>query len=296
MLYNTLHRPVLRAITAVLGQMLVALAINFFIVPQGLYTGGLMGICQLIRTLLQDYAGISFGSHDIAGLLYFLANVPILAYAYRNLGRVFVLKTILCTVVYSFFYSALPRPAVPIIEDPLTSCLIGGILAGVGAGIVLTSGASGGGLDVVGLCLSKKGANITVGKFSLGFNIFLYAACLVLFSPTVAIYSVIYNFFTVMVLDRMHQQNISVQAFIFTHKNHDNALADFIMDELGRGVTYWNGVGAYTGADVEVLCVCLSKYEIEQLLRAVHSFDPDAFVTIQEKVRVVGNFPHKVGQ
>lgn len=296
MLYNTLHRPVLRLLAAVLGQMLVALAINFFIVPQGLYTGGLMGVCQLIRTLLQDYAGISFGTHDIAGLLYFAANVPILMYAYKNLGRVFVVKTIICTVVYSFFYSALPRPEIPIIADPLTSCLIGGILGGVGAGIVLTCGASGGGLDVVGLCLSKKGVNITVGRFSLGFNVFLYAACLILFSPTVAIYSVIYNFFTVMVLDRMHQQNISVQAFIFTHKTKDSTLSDRIMEELDRGVTYWNGVGAYTGADVEVLCVCLSKYEIEQLIRAVHSVDPDAFVTIQERVRVIGNFPRKVGE
>ena len=296
MLYNTFHKPVLRLVAAVLGELIIALALNFFIVPQGLYTGGLLGVCQLVRTLLQDYAGITFGTHDIAGVLYFFANIPILAYAYKTLGRTFVIKTMICTSAYSFFYSALPRPAAPIIADPLTSCLIAGILAGVGSGIVLTCGASGGGLDIVGLCLSKKGVNITVGRFSLGFNVFLYTACLILFSPEVAIYSVIYNFFTAMVLDRMHQQNISIQAFIFTHKNHDNALADFIMDELGRGVTYWNGVGAYTGADVEVLCVCLSKFEIEQLIRAVHSFDPDAFVTIQERVRVVGNFPRKVGQ
>ena len=68
---------------------------------------------------------------------------------------------------------------------------------------------------------------ITVGKFSLTFNFFLYAACLVLFVPEVAIYSVIYNFFTSMVLDRMHQQNVNVQALIFT-KESDGKLAKFV--------------------------------------------------------------------
>lgn len=295
MFYNTLHKPGLRLLTAILGEIIVAVAINFFIVPQGLYNGGALGVCQLVRTLLQTYAGLDFGAHDIAGILYFLVNIPILAYAYKNLGRPFVFKTMVCTMVYSFVASALPQLTTPIIADPLTSCLIGGILAGVGNGIVLTAGASGGGLDVVGLCLSKRGSNITVGKFSLGFNVFLYGACLILFSPKVAIYSVIYNFFTVMVMDRLHQQNISIQALIFTHQK-DNKLAEYVMEKLGRGVTYWNGVGAYTGGDVEVLCVCLSKYEIEELLRAVHSIDPTAFVTVQEGVRVIGNFPRKVGE
>lgn len=49
------------------------------------------------------------------------------------------------------------------------------------------------------------------------------------------------------------------------------------MEKLGRGVTYWHGTGAYTGDDMHVLCVCLSKYEIEELLHAVHSIDPHAF-------------------
>ena len=175
----------------------------------------------------------------------------------------------------------------------MTACLLGGILAGVGSGIVLTCGGSGGGLDIVGLCLSKRGSSFTVGKFSLTFNAFLYAACLLLFTPEVAIYSVIYNFFTSMVLDRMHQQNISVQVLIFTRED-ESKLGKFIMENLGRGVTYWNGTGAYTGDNIHVLCVCLSKYEIEELLHAVHSIDPHAFLTVQEGTRVYGNFRRKV--
>ena len=294
MLYNSLHNRALRLVVAVIGELIAAAALNLFIVPLHLYTGGLMGVCQLLRTLASDYLGMSFGAYDVAGILYFLLNIPILLVAYKNLGRGFVIKTLICTLSFSLFYSLLPSPSVPVVEDYLTACLLGGILAGVGSGLVLTCGASGGGLDIVGLCLSKRGSRFTVGKFSLTFNAVLYTACLFLFSPEVAIYSVIYNFFTSMVLNRVHQQNVSVQALIFT-KGDEDALARFIIENLGRSVTYWEGVGAYTKEDVHVLCVCLSKFEIEELVHAVHTIDPHAFLTTQEGTRIYGNFRRKVG-
>ena len=293
MLYNTLHNRWLRIVAAVVGELIAAAALNLFIVPLHLYTGGAMGVCQLIRTLLQTHMGLDFGPYDIAGILYFLANIPILLIGYKDLGRGLVVKTIICTVSYSLFYSIIPIPSAPIVDDYLTACLLGGILTGIGSGIVLTCGCSSGGLDVIGLCLSKRGSSFTVGRFSLTFNVFLYTACLILFSPEVAIYSVIYNFFTSMVLDRMHQQNVNVMAMIFTHAD-EHILGQFIIDNLGRGVTYWNGTGAYTGKGVHVLCVSLSKYEIEELLHAVRTIDPQAFLTVQEGVRVYGNFRKKL--
>lgn len=293
MLYNTLHNRWLRLVAAVVGELIAAAAMNLFIVPLNLYSGGTMGVCQLVRTLLVTNLGLNFGATDVAGILYFLVNIPILIFAYKNLGKVLVVKTLICTTAYSLFYSAIPIPAAPIVDDYLTACLLGGILTGIGSGIVLTCGCSSGGLDIIGLCLSKRGSGFTVGKFSLTFNVFLYTACLILFSPEIAIYSVIYNFFTSMVLDRMHQQNVSVMALIFTHED-EHVLGQFIMEKLGRGVTYWKGTGAYTGKDVHVLCVSLSKYEIEELLHAVHSIDPHAFFTVQEGVRVYGNFRRKL--
>ena len=295
MIYTTLHNKWLRLVMALFGELLAAGAVSLFIVPQNLYTGGLLGACQMFRTLLQTYGGVSFGAHDIAGPLYLLLNIPILLLAYKTLGRGLVLRTLICTVAYSGFYSLIPIPATPIIEDTLTSCLLGGILCGVGSGLVLTCGCSGGGLDIVGLCLSKRGSRFTVGKFSLSFNAVLYTLCAILFSPTVAIYSIIYNYFSAMVLDRTHQQNVSVQAMIFTHGDQEG-LAKFIIDKLGRGVTYWTGVGGYTGSDVHVLTVCLSKYEIEELRHTVHTIDPNAFLVVQEGVQIDGNFARKIAE
>lgn len=293
MIYNTLHNRWLRLVAAVVGELICAAGMRLFIVPLGLYGGGLMGVCQLARTLMQTYMHLDFGSGDVAGVLYFILNVPILLFAYKTLGKHLVFKTLVCTVSYSLFYSMIPTPAAPVVDDYLTACLLGGILNGIGSGIALTCGGSGGGLDIVGLCLSKRGSRFTVGKFSLTFNFFLYAACLILFQPEIAIYSVIYNYFTAMVLDRMHQQNVNVQAMIFT-KEDEKELGRFIIEKLGRSVTYWEGTGAYSGKGLHVLVVCLSKFEIEDLLHAVHERDDHAFVTVQERVRVFGNFVRKL--
>lgn len=293
MIYNTLHNRWLRLVAAVVGELICAAGMRLFIVPLGLYGGGLMGVCQLARTLMQTYMHLDFGSGDVAGVLYFILNVPIFLFAYKTLGKHLVFKTLVCTVSYSLFYSMIPTPAAPVVDDYLTACLLGGILNGIGSGIALTCGGSGGGLDIVGLCLSKRGSRFTVGKFSLTFNFFLYAACLILFQPEIAIYSVIYNYFTAMVLDRMHQQNVNVQAMIFT-KEDEKQLGRFIIEKLGRSVTYWEGTGAYSGKGLHVLVVCLSKFEIEELLHAVHEMDPHAFTTVQERVRVFGNFVRKL--
>lgn len=294
MIYTALHNRWLRLLGAIFGEFLAALAMNLFLVPMHLYTGGILGFCQLLRTLMADYLGMNFGQYDIAGILYLLANIPIVLLAWRALGRGFVVRTVICTLAFSLFYSILPVPAAPIVEDMLTSCLLGGIIAGVAYGIVLTCGCSGGGLDVVGLSLAARGSNITVGRFSLGINAVLYSACLILFSPEIAIYSVIYNYFSATILDRMHQQNISIQAMIFT-KEDEKEMAKFITESFGRGVTYWTGVGAYTGEDVRVLYVCLSKYEVEELRRAVHTMDPHAFFVIQSGIEVDGNFHRNLG-
>lgn len=282
------HNRWLKLCVGVLGALVVATSINLFVVPHGLYTSGLLGFCQLIRTILVQKLGLT-PAFDVAGILYLLLNIPLLLLAWKNLGRAFVVRTLICTVSCSVFLTVIPVPAEPIIEDLLTSCLLGGIVCGFAGGLILTCGCSSGGLDILGLYLSKKGKGFTVGKFSISCNAVLYALCLVLFDAATAIYSTIYTVFNSLFLDRTHQQSITVQVLIFTKEKHTE-LPKFIMERLERGVTYWQGYGGYTDQPLEVLCVCLSKYEIQTLQQEVRKVDPNAFFIVQEGVRVGGNF------
>ena len=292
MLHKALQNKWTRVAIAVVATLLYAVGVNLFIVPVGLYSGGVVGLSQVIRTLLARSVALP-ENVDIAGILYFLLNVPVLIMAWKELGRGFLIRTLICVGASSLFLSVIKAPASPLLEDPLSACVVGGILCGFALGLALTCGCSTGGLDVVGLCLSKRGSRFTVGRFSLSFNVALYAACAILFNIQTAIYSVIYTVFCSLFIDRGHQQNISVQVLIFT-KDEDPQLPSNIMTRLGRGVTYWEGKGAYTGSDLRVLCVCVSKFEVAELQETVRELDPRAFFIVQEGVRIGGNFARKI--
>lgn len=110
MLYSTLHKRWPRLVASVVGELIAAAALNLFIVPLGLYTGGMLGLCQLIRTLLQSALGLETGSYDIAGILYFITNIPILLLAYKTLGRELVVKTIVAPFPTPFSTPSSPFP------------------------------------------------------------------------------------------------------------------------------------------------------------------------------------------
>ena len=293
MLHKALQNRWTRLAIAVLGTFINAFAINFFIVPMGLYSGGVTGVSQLLRTLLERSVALPAGI-DFTGILYFVLNIPILILAWRTLGRGFVARTLICTASSSLFLSVLTSPATPILEERLASCLVGGILGGFGLGLTLTCGSSSGGLDVVGLWLTKRGSRFSVGRFSIGFNAVLYSICAILFDLPTALYSVIYNVFSSIFVDRVHEQGINVQVLIFT-RDEDPELPQHIMQRLGRGVTYWEGMGAYTGKQIRVMCVCVSKFEVDELRQIVRELDPHAFFIVQEGVRIEGHFIRKVG-
>ncbi len=283
-----IHHPLARILAGIGGAFLMATGINLFVVPLGLYSGGALGVSQLLRTVLVEYCHIEVG-FDLSGLLYLLINIPLFLLAWRSLGRPFVVRTIITTVANSLFLTLVPVPATPIVPDILTGCLLGGIIVGLSCGLILTCGCSTGGLDILGLYLSRRGKGFTVGRFSMGFNVCIYAACLVLFDTTTAIYSAIYNVFASMFLDRVHQQNIAVQMLIFT-KDKACEIRKYILKDVNRGVTSWKGQGGYTGQEVDVLCVCLSKYEVDALQRALREVDKDAFFVVQEGVYIGGHF------
>lgn len=278
---------------AVTGALIYALGVNLFVVPLGLFTGGLMGLCQLLRSLVLMVLGIQSMTFDFAGLILLAFNIPLLILAYRSMGKVFFRNTLICSLAYTVFTSIVPIPSAPLVDDMLTGCLLGGVISGVGSGLALTSGCCGGGLDLLGLYLSKRGVKTTIGRFNLAFNAALFIVCGVLFDLSILIYSALNTVFNAMAIDRAHRQSVTVQVLIFT-KEERPELDRFIMDNLHRGITRWEGKGVYTGEATHILCVCMNKYEIDDLREALRRIDPKAFFIVQEGVHVSSNFERRL--
>ncbi len=281
---------IIRFAWVLVGALLYVAGLVVFVNPMHLYSGGAMGISQLIRTLLVEKAGLDLGSVDISGIFYYVINIPLFVIAYRKLSKQFFFKTLFSVTIVTLILAVIPSPE-PFVENKLTGCIIGGMMVGAGVGIMLRAGGSGGGLDIVGMYLAKHRRNLSVGKVSLSINIVIYLLCAILFDVETAVYSVILSATTAIMLDRVHYQNIMMQAVIITKVD---GLATHIMENTHRGVTEWSGDGAYTNEGVHILLTVISKYEMTTVKRVIHEYDPHAFVSYTHIEALDGNFKKRL--
>jgi uncharacterized membrane-anchored protein YitT (DUF2179 family) len=272
----------------VLGNLSYSAGVNLMINPIHLYSGGFTGIAPLIRTFLLDFLHMpQIGGVDYMGLIYFLLNVPFFIMAYRVMGRKFCLTTLVSIAMASAFLAIIPVPATPIVDDRILASLVGGLGSGFGAGLVLRAGSSQGGQDLIGVCLAKTHPDFKVGAIGIVISVCIYTICLFLYDIQTVLYSIIFAVMTGIFIDKVHIQNIKIECMIFTKRE---GLANAIMTELNRGVTTWEGVGAYTGEGSHVLVTVISKYEEAHLRAIIDRIDPNAFVIITDHARVAGNF------
>lgn len=274
------------------GCFLFAFGVNVIITPLGLYNGGFMGIAQLIRTILFQMFDFSFLKQiDIAGIIYYIINIPIFYWAFREMGKGFLVRSLISVTIQTAFMTFIPVPKEAIFSDRLMSCIIGGLVVGTGVGMILRGRSSGGGQDIIGVIFAKKYPNFSVGKIAIMMNVAVYAVCLWMFDIEVVVYSLIYTTVLAMACDRVHVQNINMSVMIFTKQT---GIEDAVLKEMRRGVTKWEGVGAYTNETSHILYIMISKYEVEQLKEIIHRVDPHAFIIFNEGTSVVGNFEKRL--
>lgn len=276
-----------KLILAITGTLLFAIGMNIFIVPLGLYSGGFVGVGQLIRTFLVSLLHLNVGNTDIAGIVYYIINIPLFILAYRKLGKSFFWSSIICVTSMMLFMTLVQSPAKPIIEDTLTAALIGGMICGAGTALTLINGGSGGGQDILGMYLAGIKPDFSVGKLGILINILVFGCCALMYDISIVIYSLIYSVIYSVVTDKLHSQNINTQVLIFTHQ--EEAVVSFI-HSMHHSATLWDGKGAYTKKDVSIVFTVISKYEANLLKKRLEQVEPDAFAIFGDNVSVLGNY------
>ena len=269
-----------------IGSLFFCVAINFFVVPNNLYTGGVLGLSQLIRSIIIDIFKLNI-NFDFSGIIYYLINIPLMVIAYRSLGKTFFVRTVFSVSIQTLLLSFLPN--IKIVDDILTNVVVGGLLAGVGVGMILSSGASTGGTDIVGLAIAKKNNNFSVGKHGLIVNMIIYLVAGIRYGIEIMIYSIIYSAVDNLMVDKMHEQNICSTAFIFCKEN-PKQINDFIKKELNRDFTYWYAQGGYDDSRTYIIYTALTKYELIKLERNMKKFNIKTFMIKSEGIGIRGEF------
>lgn len=275
-----------------IGSFLFCFAINVFIVPNNLYNGGVLGISQLIRSICIDVLKIKI-NFDFSGILYYIINIPLFIVAYKLISKTFFRRTVFAVTIQMILLSLIPAPSKPLVDDLLVCITIGGIIAGTGAGMALSAGASTGGTDIVGIAIARKNKDFSVGKLGLIINIIIYTIAGIIYGLEIMIYSIIYSLIASLTTDKMHDQNICQTALIFTKKNPIK-INNFIKKELGRDFTYWDAKGGYDDSKTYIIYTVLSRYELQRLERHLGEFDEHAFCVKTNDISVKGKFDKKL--
>ncbi|MBO5419676.1 MAG: YitT family protein [Bacteroidales bacterium] len=264
------------------GSVVFCLAWTSFIIPNGLASGGLTGLCTIIQ-----YAT---GGAIPVGWSYPIINIFLLIVGFTVLGKAFGFKTIYVIGLTSVLFELLPRfPELEVLMDEkILVALVGAAMESVGLGLVLLRGGSSGGTDIIAMLINKYWP-VSPGRVYLFTDLFIISSLLIV--PDKGLVDMIYAYLIMLGfsfgVDYVLLGNKStVQILIFSSKYEE--IARYLIYTAKRGVTALNSVGWYSQQESKVLLVVVRKYQMNEILGAVKEIDRSAFVSVSSAMSVFG--------
>lgn len=270
-----LKEKIKRFSSITLGAILMAVALELFLVPNKLLDGGIVGISIMVSHLLELPLG----------LFIFLLNIPFFYLGYKQIGKTFALSTLYAITILSIG-TALLHPVPPFADEKFLVTIFGGVILGLGVGLVIRYGGSLDGTEILAILISNK-SPFSVGEIVMVINFFIYVAAGFIFTWESAMYSVIAYFIAFKTIDIV-QQGLDESKSVWIISDQHEEIGDAINDRLGRGVTYLTGEGAYTGEDKKVIFCVITRLEEFKLKDIVNHYDESAFVAIGNVSEVKG--------
>lgn len=266
---------VLKVLFLFIGSTLAAIGLEFFLIPNNIIDGGVVGVSIML----------SYLSHYPLGLFIFLLNIPFLILGYNHIGKTFVLSTLFSISSLSVWVTIL-HPLPQLTEDLLLAAVFGGIILGIGVGLIIRYGGSLDGTEIVAIILDKR-TGFSVGEIVMFFNLFILTSAGLIFGWDKAMYSLIAYFIAFKMIDiTIEGLEETKAAMVISEKSE--LIAEKVMARLGRGVTFLNGKGGYSGEDRTVLYLVVTRLEVSKLKNIIDEVDENAFVTISEVHEVMG--------
>lgn len=268
----------------IFGLALYAMGFAFFILPHKVVIGGLAGLGSLVLFATNGLIPVAVTQYAV--------NLLLLGFAFRLVGKVFVLRTIFGATVASLAIGILEQVqnaiGHPLMQETAMSVILGAIICGIGIGLVFIHNGSSGGTDIVAAMVSKV-SNQSIGRTMIFCDMTIVTCSIFLpFEGTLAeriearvpiiVYGLVCTYIIAFMTDMIINTNRQATQFII-FSNKWKEIADRINREAHRGVTVIEGTGWYTKTDVKILMVWCRKIEQITIFRIIKSIDENAFIT-----------------
>lgn len=267
-----------------LGAAVYALAFDAFFVPNGVAFGGVTGLAQIIHFFVPALS---------VGALVIVFNVPLFLAGWRLLGGKLLVSSLFAMTASSLFIDLFPLvfDFAPM-EDTLLACLAGGVVLGMGLGIIFLQGSTTGGTEIVARLLKLKLAWLPMGKLLMATDLVVVALVALVFREiNTALYGVVALYLSTFVMDRvLYGMDNAKVAYIISSKPDE--IAQVILHDLDRSVTFLQGQGGWSGAEKKVILCAFKQRQIVAMKETVRKADPDAFMIVTAAHEVLGEGFH----
>ncbi|NHC19971.1 YitT family protein [Bacillus sp. MM2020_4] len=264
-----------RILLITIGAILMSVGLEIFLVPNNVIDGGITGISIMLSYLTGWKLGIFL----------FILNIPFFFIGYKQIGKTFALSTLYGIIILSIGTTLL-HPVPAFTQDILLATVFGGIVLGIGVGLVIRYGGSLDGTEILAILFNNK-LPFSVGEIIMFFNLFILGCAGFVFSWDRAMYSLIAYFVAYKTID-VTITGLDESKSVWIISDNARQIGDAIMNRLGRGVTYINGEGAYSGDDKKVIFCVINRLEEAKLKEIVTESDDSAFLAVADIAEVRG--------
>ncbi len=271
------HELFQNILLVVLGNFLLASAVQMFVLPYNILSGGVAGVSVALYPLL----------HIDPDILINILVYGLFILGFLVLGKDFAMKTFFSSFIYPIFISFLSN-RVPIIDiDPILASVYGGVIAGMGIGLTLRAGASSGGMDIPPLIIHKF-TNIPLSTLILIVDALTVILGLFTYGLEEVLIGLISVYTSAIAIDKVitMRGNIAKEVKIISDKYEE--ISQRIQDELGRGTTLLHGEGGYTRDKKRIVLVIVDSKQYTELMKIIDEIDSDAFVFSSDTTEVKG--------
>ena len=262
-----------------LGGAIYSAGVSIFAKAAAFAPGGVSGVAIIINHLVPQLP---------IGLLSILINVPVILLTFKNLGRHYLINSIV-TMVFVAFCMDYVWTLVPEYEgEALLAALFAGVLSGTGLSFIYLHGSCAGGTDFITMSLKKKYPFRSVGTYAtLVDGTVILLGGLVFGNINAILHGAVMMGANTITMDKlMFGAGLSKQVSIITDKGEDVAAA--IRTEMRRGVTLVRAIGTYSMQEHSMLLCNCSPAEVYAIRDLCLRIDPAAFITITTNDAVYG--------
>ena len=255
----------------VVGTLIVAAAVYFFMLPSHVSIGSAAALAMIIG---------NFIPLPVSAITLTL-NIFLLIIGFLLVGPEFGAKTVFCAILMPLFIGVFEiffPQFQSITQDPLLDVICYILVVGIGLAILFSVNASSGGLDIVAKIMNKY-LRMDLGQaMSLSGMIVALCAAFCYDSKTVVL-SLLGTYFGGMVVDHfIFGLNIKRRVCIISPKVDE--ITHYILYELHSGASLNQTIGAYSGEIRKEIITIVDKQEFKSLMDYVRKIDPKAFVTV----------------